>query len=397
MADVLDGDPAVTDSEETVRHGGGRLRVEVVSSQEGFREVREEWNGLLEQSPLESPFLRHEWFEAAWKWHGPPDRPLILLVRRNGVLVGACPLILRHRQYRPFGIKSLEFLTVPDTQECELICHPPGMRLEVLAAIAEWIKKQRRQWDLLYLGQFSSRSDTLERLAGFFGRDWYTTENPLESLNYFLPTPGNWEEYYQGLARKLKKNNNWVANRLRKAGEVEIEWHTPGAGDYDSLYQAVGVSAKSWKASIKGSLDHPGPHAFIRRLSEHAWREGWFSVWLLKLNGRAIAMEYQLVYRGKAYALRGDFDARYGEISPGSHLNHQLLRRFFEEPAVDTYYLGPGTNDYKLRWTERYEEQKAITIYGKTPRARGLKAFKKIKNRLARGAGKEGGFRPPGK
>ena len=85
-------------------------------------------------------------------------------------------------------------------------------------------------------------------------------------------------------------------------------------------------------------------------------------------------MEYQLVGDGNTYALRSDFDAGCDEISPGSHLGRHLLEQLFGR-NLNRYYMGPGENAYKFRWTEQSEPTYEVAVYSRTARGRLLAAW----------------------
>lgn len=128
------------------------------------------------------------------------------------------------------------------------------------------------------------------------------------------------------------------------------------------LDQLIDISRRSWKQGTGNSLDQPGPNAFIRTLTELAGNKGWVSMWLIHVGDRALAMEYQLIGEGNVHALRADFDAGCEEISPGSHLFRQLLESLFGK-GLSRYYMGPGDNPYKWRWTEDGEAMVKSSVY----------------------------------
>jgi CelD/BcsL family acetyltransferase involved in cellulose biosynthesis len=76
-------------------------------------------------------------------------------------------------------------------------------------------------------------------------------------------------------------------------------------------------------------------------------------------------MEYQLVAEGRVHGLRSDFDSAYEEMSPGAHLNRCLVEALFGRGLV-RYYLGPGGNAYKQRWTDQVEAREELTIFGRS-------------------------------
>jgi CelD/BcsL family acetyltransferase involved in cellulose biosynthesis len=134
------------------------------------------------------------------------------------------------------------------------------------------------------------------------------------------------------------------------------------------------------------SLDHPGPRAFIERLTAHAADAGWLSLWLIELDGRPAAMEYQILYAGRVHALRGDFDPEFDSLSPGTYLHHHQLRALFEEPGMDTYLMGQGANPYKLRWSSEGLTLQGLRAWSPTPSGRLLRAWERRIRPMARGA-----------
>ena len=76
-------------------------------------------------------------------------------------------------------------------------------------------------------------------------------------------------------------------------------------------------------------------------------------------------MEYQLLDAGNVYALRADFDAECEETSPGSHLMRTLLETLFDR-GLYKYYMGPGENAYKTRWTEDNDLLFQLVVHGRT-------------------------------
>lgn len=134
----------------------------------------------------------------------------------------------------------------------------------------------------------------------------------------------------------------------------------------------------------------PRMREFFAELSRRATERGWLSLWLLRLDGRAIAMEYQLRGNGTAYALRADYDLDFAAASPGSSLNFEVARALFEQGDVRQYHMGPGLNEYKMRWASGSHETIRLHAYrpGLYPglvhllEARVVPAIRRIRERL---------------
>ena len=335
------------------------LQIRYVESEQEFFALRDAWNGLAKQTGAHV-FLRHEWFSAAWAWIHPDAALFLICVYQDQELIGLCPLVRRRRSQWGMTFRHLEFLTVPDTQCCDILgAAEDAARL--IEAIAGALHRSRATWDTCALTNLTAGSLAL-LLPGALQLNSLTTEasgNPVVRLN------GTWEAYYGSRSRRLKKNNNLIANRLKKAGDIEVTRLNHGVDSATLeawLRAAIRISAKSWKEKTGLSLNHPGPQRFIRALSAAANQNNWLSLWLLKLDGQAIAMEYQLNYGDEIYALRADFDADFMDCSPGAYLNCQLLKGLFASSARN-YYMGPGNNAYKLRWTNDKVLLHDLTIY----------------------------------
>jgi CelD/BcsL family acetyltransferase involved in cellulose biosynthesis len=274
-------------------------------------------------------------------------------------------------------VRELTFLTVPDTQFCDVIA-AERHRASATAAFAAELARRANEWDVMRLKYLATNSVAIPALADALKSRGFTTRATTLPGNPFVRLDSSWAAYYATRSRRLKKANNLAANRLKKMGDVRVEYLAPERSDPTEvdhfLERAIAISARSWKRDTGNSLDRQGPQAFIRRLSELAAREGWLSLWIMSVNGRPLAMEYQLVAYGNVFALRSDFDAEFEDVSPGAHLNRCMLEGLFGR-GLRRYYMGPGNNAYKHRWAEEVEPVQELTVYGHTLAGRAAAAW----------------------
>lgn len=355
-----------------------------VESEAEFQALKPEWNALADAAPRQHVFLRHEWFDAAWAWRKSDARRAILCIRKHDQLVGIAPLIVEPTRLARLPLRRLALLTVPDTQFADILLapdHKAPAASAIAAAIAAW-----PGWDALALTHLPENAEAMRSLlpairdAGIAATRQPFGENPLIDLN------GEWEAFYSTRGRRLKKSNNLTANRIKKVGKPEIEW-LHGRADPAVLqaWQAdlIRVSAASWKETTGLTLDNPGPQAFATRLLAHAAERGWLSLWRLTLDGVTIATEFQLDHDGNIFALRADYDQAQRELSAGSYLNWKLLEQMFAS-ELKRYYLGPGGNAYKARWTETGEPLEQLVAFNRGWRGRLAQLIEESLRPLAR-------------
>lgn len=346
------------------------MDVRLVTDEGAFLALRERWNRLHRESAPGDPFLSHEWLDAAWQWSRQRGDLHVLCCESEGSLVGAAALLRSHPEAG--GVRTLEFLSVPDTQRCDIVARPEH-RERVAGAIVDALRTRQREWDVLKLRYLTEGTLTTTRFVPALSQAGYRCEAS-SVANPWIDLTGSWDSYLASRSRRVKKAINLAANRLKRAGAVEIVWLEPGKGSADeaarALDAATSISARSWKTRTGNSLDNAGPGAFLRTLARHAHRRGWLSIWTLSLDGQAIAMEIQLIVQGNVFALRSDFDAAHDDISPGSHLNRCMLETLFAR-GLARYSMGPGDNPYKYRWAQGADPVHAVTAYGRSLRGQG--------------------------
>jgi len=341
------------------------LQVSTVTSAEAFAALEERWNATARLAAPSSVFHRHEWYAAAWAWRRLDSGLSLMVAEQEGRIAGILPMI---RPGGPRGSgRGLELLTVPDTQFSDLIAAPSDGDAVAEAFAQELVRLG--DWDTLRLDYLPANGTAVTCLVPALSRRGLRVGERARGGNPYIALEGSWDAYYNGRSRSLKKAVNLAANRLHKAGEVRIEWLTSQGCDAARFEQGldvvIDISRRSWKRDTGNSLDQPGPQAFVRALSHAAYRRGWASIWLVVVDGEPMAMEYELIHDGDVHALRADFDAGCTDISPGSHLFRHLLERMFGR-GWHRYYLGPGDNPYKLRWTKQEEPLGCVIAYNRT-------------------------------
>lgn len=340
-----------------------------ITSYNSVAALKEQWLALEKTTQNKSLFLSYAWHDAASQWQ-PDSKGVTVLVANNpqGETVGICPLALKSGQANGLQFQTLEFIQVPDVQQSNILASAENYA-DVATAITQYLN-QRSDWDILKLSHLPKESADQKFLGQTLQVSGLRYRWSTQSGNPYINLGQNWADFYSSRSRRLKKGNNLAANRLKKAHDsITIDW-LYGADVSDeqwstALQAAKIISGNCWKNSTGLTLDHAGPAAFIDCLSNHAIANNTLSLWLVKLDDKPVAMEYQIIYQGYVHALRADYDEAFSELSPGSYLNWKLLEQLFEQP-LQQYQMGPGDNPYKQRWAEGELELRTLTIYNNT-------------------------------
>jgi CelD/BcsL family acetyltransferase involved in cellulose biosynthesis len=316
---------------------------------------------------LTSPFLSHDWFACCWRTAGPNRRRELWLIEDVVGPVALIPLVYSREKIHGLPARHLRFLDSPDTPFAELPV-ARGMD-EVIATFLEALRR-RRDWDVLALSKLPAHSTTLKALQGALtGQFAWRVAGRIESP--YLEIDGSWRQFLEGKTQRFRKTCRNLENRIMRAGRVTVEEHRQVDADGPLFAEVMEVSRQSWKGPRGFAMaTMQGMPRFFRELTQRASANGWLRLWILRLDGRAAATEYQIGENGSVYALRADFDSSLAELSPGAYLNLRIVQSLFERQEIRQYDMGPGLNEYKLRWASGAHEAVALEAYAPTPYGR---------------------------
>ena len=337
------------------------MKVRRIDTREGFEALAPVWQSVATESGQTSPFLSHEWYGCCWGAAGAESRPEVLLVEDSAGPTAMVPLVCRKASLHGLPARVLGMLSSPDTAFADWLI--VGRPEPVVEAVLTHLSG-RRDWDVLALHGLPAASLTLKALHASLPGHYRW--QPLPALRSpYLNTAGTWEEFWAATSQRFKKTVRNVRNRLGKVGAVSIEEHRVVAPDSSVFADLLAVSERSWKAPHELAIaTMPGMPEFFRGLTARASARGWLRLWLMRLDGRPVASEFQLEADGRVHALRADFDASLPvDLSPGTHLTAEIVRALFGRETVYEYDMGPGDNEYKSRWASDAHELRRLRIF----------------------------------
>ena len=337
------------------------LTVEEITTKDSFKDICTLWEGLLKETESHSIFLSHDWFWSCLTGFSKGKEISTLIIRHGKSVIGIAPLWRYQDTVRGIEVRKYEFITSPDTPFVDFIIQEER-RKDVLEEILRYLYTARKgSWDLLNLCQWpieSSNYRTLHDILKAQRKYFFTSSS---SKVPYIPIKGEWEIFLKTKSAKFRGTRNNVVNRISKLKEVDIRCYRQDSNG-NVFDEIIAVSKKGWKHNEGISItSQEGAYGFFSTLTNLAAQRGWLMVWLLKIEGVPVAMEYDLEYEGKVYALRADFDESFKKYSPGTYLEYQIIKHLFEK-GYREYNTGPGLGAYKLHWTDQLRENMVLHI-----------------------------------
>jgi hypothetical protein len=151
---------------------------------------------------------------------------------------------------------------------------------------------------------------------------------------------------------------------LERRGALAVEVHHNVDPRSPVFREAVEVSKLSWRtgrAALTTSLQ--GTPRLFRELLQRAGSRLRLPLWILRLDGRAIAAEYQVGTNGHLYTLGVDDDAELADLRPGAYLNASIVRALFDSGGTREYSMGPLSAARRLAWANGVHESLGLQLY----------------------------------
>jgi CelD/BcsL family acetyltransferase involved in cellulose biosynthesis len=341
--------------------------VKVIKTVEEFKELRAEWNGLVEEGNFYIPWLCWEWFDL-WIRHFLGDNQLLILILYDSDdIVAIAPFIMRKERYK----NTLE------TRKVELIgnAHSP-IRSILFANYSVYSMKEKMKAILAYFFMEFRDWDVMEYYPVPEERGVYESIHDAAAEMGLLRRPydcfSNWhmddikftgDAYMKSLSTRLLQEMRRRRRRLREIGNIvfDVGEEVGQLGHYIELYNKV--RGRSWKRP-----EHDRDFLWhFRRLSSD---KGWLRFFFLFVNNEPIAAQIRLVSNGTAYFLSTVYDARYRKYSPGALLLSDTMKYLIDEERVKEIDNMRGNESYKREWFSSRRQRKGLTIFNSTANGR---------------------------
>ncbi len=306
--------------------------------------------------PQPSPFLLHDWLAEWWRIRAHGATMVVHLARRNGVLVGAAPLMIRRQK----GVRVLEFIGGRDSALADLLLADPA-DTELAAVLTRRIRAGSH--DVADLFGLRSDSVLLRQLAGASVHTIERVESPVLDLSR------GWDEVYKEKTNAKRRNLHRRRRRqLSELGDVEIEIASAPDAILAELDDAVHLHELRWSGRPDGSgfATAEGRRFYEAALARLA-ADDVVRLLMMRVGGRAAAFHLYFALGGSMYVHRLAFDPELGRFSPGVIATLAAIEAASAEGLTRVEFLG-GDERYKVELADGFEPMNQALGLARTPR-----------------------------
>jgi hypothetical protein len=289
----------------------------------------------------------------------------VFVVRDGGKAVLVAPFMKSRRPWKGLRVDCLSFIEHPEAQNADLLLAKSHADSQPFVSLLRFLTNERAtDWHILSLDKMSDESPTIQLFAAGAGSCFSHFELRPSHAALFSPVGDGWEAYLAARSPRFRKTLRNVVNRIERLGTLKVSCYKGQESGNTVVQKLFSLSDSTWKVvdGVAMTSQQPRMIFFEDLLSQ---LRGEVHVWMLEVNGAAIASEIQIIDGATVYAIRSDYDDRYADSSPGVYLQAKILKHLFSSP-YRRYNLGVGVNPYKTRWADHRLSLMNFRIYNKT-------------------------------
>ena len=339
------------------------MRLEVVSTMEGFRSLRSVWGGVLERSASRSIFLTWEWLFQWWLHFNKGKALYILLMKDREKVVGIAPFCIT--KVAMFGlpfVRKIMFLGSGKVgSDLMDIIVEKGREREAVDETVRYLEANCSLWDVVDWCDLDACSPLARYVSLHLSHLYRVYEKPEKKCPY-IDLPGDFEELLKKLKPNIRNSLKYRTKRIESGSGIVFRSHgeqDPLKKDIDALFDLhdIRFRAKKAKSAFQGKL----LRMFHYDVAEQFSKKGWLKLCFLERENRQIAALYAFKYRGRMYYYQSGFDPEWSKWAPGTVLMGYCMRESIKEGVREFHYLRGGEG-YKERWTGTTLKMKSLVI-----------------------------------
>lgn len=298
---------------------------------------------------------------------------LVYAPLRNGGAPSLCGFfpLERKRRYKGLPFRTLALWKHDYSSLCTPLVRQ-GYAKPCLEALLDWLHQDS---GAALLALESVRAD------GPFHQHWVEVLHERAALSFtdeiypraLLQPSSTADDYLRGaLSRKRRKELKRLENRLGEMGDLTYEVLENENDAPLWIDQFLALEASGWKGRAGTAFANEQAHQnFFHDVALEAFRRKRLMLLALKLNGKPLAMKFNLLSGGGAFACKIAFDEEHARFSPGVLLELDNIRRLHENSTHGkrTHWMDscaiPDHFMINRLWTERRLIQNSVLSTGR--------------------------------
>lgn len=337
-----------------------KIEIKLITEIEAFKKLEDQWNQLLSVSPIKSAFLTWTWVYSWWATYGQTRDLWIVTAWVDQTLVCIAPLMHEKRKKGVANLKFLVNLGTPQSDAGGFLFDPKNRG--GIDEVVNFIFSQKSEWNIIELNVLFSTGQEREALIQLCNpADFFLKEEKNE--HYFIPLADEWNAFSSRLSKKFMHNLRRAEKLALTLGEVKIQHYSGELVSEKLVDKLVDINRHSHFPRLYNSQQE---QTLLRELIRNGGEQSnWLDIYILEINGEAIAYEYGFVYEKQFESWRSGFDTNAPKsISVGKLLSMKVIQTCIQEGYLEIDLLR-GNEAYKREWKPEVKIYSNIRIFNR--------------------------------
>jgi len=338
------------------------LQAEVITDWSRLEALEQDWQDLASDAAEANPFYEPWMLLPALRAYGPGARLEVLVAstthRGRRLLCGLFPISYRRGRAELWKHRSC-YLSTPLLRK--------GFAQAAMRCFFDHLERRAglvRLEDVPGEGPFHLQLvDELNR------RCWPSLLSSWYTRALFRPAASGDDFLERALNGKRRKELRRQRTRLAELGRLELCELRPDEDPAPWIREFLALEAAGWKGEkgVAAALD-PNERTYVEEMAVRAHGRGRLMMMALRLDGRPIALKYNLLAGDGSFAFKITFDESYSRYSPGVLLELDNVHRLHEMPSIRWMDSCAAPNRFMINhlWPERREMQTVFFSTGRT-------------------------------
>jgi CelD/BcsL family acetyltransferase involved in cellulose biosynthesis len=316
------------------------LKAQLHSGSAVFGRLASEWNTLVENSIINTPFQRLDYQQSWWNHLGPGNLYTISVHDDNGRLAGIGSFFLVDQILHFNGC-------VEETDYLDLIATPEQAEAVWEIALDCLASDGVPAWNCIDLCNVPAASPTHEILPRLAQSRGFSFHTDLHEVCPIIELPKTFDDYLAGLD---KKQRHEVRRKIRRADEAGMEIWTVGPDD--DLETAVNQFLTLLQQSHPDKAEwlNDGRTALFHDISKASQADGSLQLMFAVIEGQLAAALFNFDYNGRIWVYNSGFDPEaFSHLSAGVVLTAKAIESAIEN-GRQTFDFLRGNETYKYRF-----------------------------------------------
>ncbi|MGA6951538.1 MAG: GNAT family N-acetyltransferase [Candidatus Sulfotelmatobacter sp.] len=335
----------------------------VMSSRRGGLEVvaqlEDEWRCLCDDVENDQPFYRPEWIRAYLRAFVPEAKVQLVTARLSGRLCLVLPMVEERGTFSGIPVWKLRAPVNSAAGRFDAMRNASVDGDTLIRATWEHLK-EIDGWDLLQFRD-APEGSTVSCLAQEARADGYRIIVEPENPSPYVAVSSD-----PDLLEKMPINSRLrreLRQVRRQLSEQRLDFYRVDTADRNALERFYQLEASGWKGQEGSAIicDRKN-RQFFDEIAESAARFGYFSLYMLELNGRLMAAHFGFTLRSCYYSAVVAYDEEFKQFSPGHLIISEIVRDCAARGLCG--YDPTGQNqEWKMKWTNEVRPMNHYYIF----------------------------------